>query len=99
MKNEIKAGLIACLLSLAFLTVDAQLTVRIRPSRPAIVVKRTPAPARGHVWVDEDWTPQNDTYKWHGGYWSAPPRTHAIYVKGHWMHSRKGDVWIAGRWR
>ena len=99
MKNLIKAGLAAILFSMVFTTVEAQISVRIRPSRPTVVVRRPVAPSREHVWVDEDWTPQGKTYAWHGGYWAAPPRSHAIYVKGHWTRSRNGNIWIAGRWR
>jgi len=100
MKNLIKAGLLACLFSMAFMTVDAQhIYVNVRPHRPLVTIKRTVAPSRAHVWVDEDWTPQGKEYAWHGGYWAAPPRPHAVYIQGHWSHSRSGNIWIAGRWR
>ncbi len=100
MKNLIKAAFLTMLLSMVMITVDAQqIFVNIRPSRPAMVVHRPPAPARGHVWVEEDWVPQGGSYVWHGGYWAAPPRPGAVYIAGHWNHSRKGHVWIAGSWR
>jgi hypothetical protein len=100
MKNLFRAGLFVGILSMAFITADAQrIYVGIRPSRPTVVVKRTVAPSPRHVWVDEEWVPQGNTYVWHGGYWAAPPRPHAVYVRGHWTHSRKGHIWIAGYWR
>jgi hypothetical protein len=100
MKKLIKTALFSCLFSMAFMAANAQhLVVRVRPSRPAVVVKRTPAPANGHVWVNEDWTVQGNSYTWHGGYWVAPPRKGARYVKGHWRHTRQGDEWVPGHWK
>jgi hypothetical protein len=100
MKNLFKAGLLACVFSFAFITVDAQhIYVSVRPARPTIIVNRPVAPSRAHVWVDEEWVPQGNSYAWHGGYWAAPPRPGAIYIKGHWSSSRRGHVWISGRWR
>ncbi len=77
----------------------AQIVVRVRPARPAVVVARPPAPSRFHVWVDEDWVPQGGTYAWHGGYWAAPPHPGARYIPGHWRDTRRGAIWIQGHWR
>ena len=99
MKNLIRAGFLACLFSLAVMSVEAQVYVRTRPSRPKVEVKRTPAPSKAHVWVDEEWAPQGNTYAWHGGYWAAPPRPGAVYVRGHWTSSKRGHIWIAGYWK
>ncbi len=100
MKNLIKAGVFAFVLTMAFSTVNAQgIYVKVRPPRPHVVVQRPVAPSRAHVWVDEEWVPQGNTYTWHGGYWAAPPRPHAVYVRGHWSSTRRGHIWIAGHWR
>lgn len=100
MKNLCKAGILACIFSLACMAADAQgIYVRIRPSRPAVVAHRPPAPSRAHVWVNEEWVPQGGKYAWKGGYWAAPPRARAVYVQGHWQRTRRGNVWISGRWR
>lgn len=71
---------------------SAQIIVNIRPARPAVVINRPAMPAPGYVWVEEDWQPRNNDYVWHGGYWSAPPRPHAIWVPGYWeeRHIAKG---------
>ncbi|HEY0273956.1 MAG TPA: hypothetical protein VGC22_12270 [Chitinophaga sp.] len=79
---------------------SAQVIVRVRPVRPAVVVTRPPAPSPGAVWVEEEWVPQGDTYVWHGGYWTTPVRVGAVYVAGHWRHTHHGGyVWIPGHWR
>lgn len=78
----------------------AQFVVRVRPARPAkVVVRRPPPPSPRHVWVDEDWVAQGNSYVWHGGYYVAPPRNGAIFVKGHWRNTRRGSIWVPGRWR
>lgn len=78
----------------------AQFVVKVRPVRPTTVVVRRPAaPSPRHVWVEEDWVPKGNTYVWHGGYYAAPPRNGARYVRGHWRNTRRGSVWVAGRWR
>ena len=103
MKQLLKSGLLACLLSMAIMSVNAQIGASIyvgtRPARPAVIVHRPPAPSRNHVWVDEEWVPQGNSYAWHGGYWAAPPRAHAHYVAGHWSHTKHGHIWIAGYWK
>lgn len=79
---------------------DAQIIVRIRPRRPAAVVVRPPAPSPRHVWVEEDWVPDNrGGYRWHGGYWMERPRPRAVWVPGHWTERRRGWVWVPGHWR
>ena len=79
----------------------AQFVVKIRPDRPAVmdIHRRPPPPSRDHVWVEEDWVPQNGSYVWHGGYWAAPPRRGAFYVQGHWRETRRGSIWVPGHWK
>ncbi len=76
-----------------------QIIVRVRPARPAVVINRPPAPSPRHVWVDEDWQLSGGRYVWHGGYWTAPPRPGAFYVRGHWRNTRRGSIWVPGHWR
>lgn len=95
-----KTLVLLLLLSLGGAKSYAQFVVRIRPERPVRVInRRPPPPSRDHVWVEEDWVPQNGTYVWHGGYWAAPPRRGAFYVQGHWKDTRRGTMWIPGHWR
>lgn len=100
MKKILKAGILAAVLSMVLGTVQAQrIYVKVRPTRPAIVVNRPVAPAAGNIWIDEEWVPQGKTYVWHGGYWAAPPRPRAVYVPGHWVHGKRGHIWVRGYWR
>ncbi len=98
--NVLKGILIGGIISLSAVASHAQIIVRVRPPRPRVVVTARPVqPSRAHVWVDEDWVGEGDHYRWHGGYWAAPPRPRAVWVGGFWKHSRRGDIWIPGHWR
>jgi len=99
MKNLLKHTVFAAMLLLFAGDASAQLIVNVRPARPTRVVTRTVAPSPNHVWVEEDWRPHGRTYRWHGGYWAAPPRTGAVWTPGHWEARPHGEVWIPGNWR
>lgn len=91
---------VALVVSAAVTESKAQIIVRVRPPRPAVVVTaRPPAPGPGHVWVEEDWVGRGDRYEWHGGYWAAPPHPGYRWVPGHWVSRRRGWVWIPGHWQ
>ncbi len=98
--NTLCKGLLALsIFGLSATAAEAQIYVHVRPVRPRVVVTRPVAPSPRHVWVDEDWVPAGRAYRWHGGYWAEPPRPAAVWVPGHWRHTRRGDYWIAGHWR
>ncbi len=100
MKKTAKFLTLALALSLTAASSFAQIVVRVRPTRPReVIVRRPPPPSPAHVWVDEDWAPSGRAYAWHGGYWAAPPRPGAVYIRGHWRHTWHGDTWIPGHWR
>lgn len=100
MKQVIKTGALLLAMCAGYFSSEAQITVRVRPPRPNVVVtNRPPAPSPRHVWVDEDWRVRGRNYQWHGGYWKRAPRAHAQWVPGHWSHRRGGEVWIPGHWR
>ncbi|XZF14751.1 hypothetical protein ACTHGU_01300 [Chitinophagaceae bacterium MMS25-I14] len=95
------SGLIAgaaLILTAAATDSNAQIYVRVRPPRPAVIVTRPAAPSPRHVWVDEDWTPQGRTYVWHGGYWAEPPHPGWRWRPGHWARRGRDSYWIAGHW-
>lgn len=76
-----------------------QIVVSVRPHRPATYVAVRPhRPSAQHVWVAEEWTPEGGSYGYHAGYWAVPPHPHAEWTGGHWKHSRRGYIWIAGHW-
>ena len=99
MKRLVKTSALVLLLSLGAAAVQAQIVVRVRPARPAVVVKRPAAPGPAYVWVDDDWVLSGNAYTWKGGYWAAPPRHGAVYIKGHWRKRGHGWVWVPGRWK
>ncbi|MBK7434773.1 MAG: YXWGXW repeat-containing protein [Chitinophagaceae bacterium] len=75
---------------------SAQIYVRIRPPVPVIV--RPPQPSRTHVWIDEEWAPNGRSYRYSGGHWATPPRRGYHRQQGHWKQTRRGNVWVQGRW-
>jgi hypothetical protein len=75
----------------------AQFVIKIRPVAPRVV--RVVAPSPRHIWVEEDWLWENNNYVSRGGYWAAPPRYNAIWIKGHWKNTRRGWIWKPGHWR
>ena len=77
---------------------SAQVYVSIRPEWHP-VAHRPPAPSRTHVWIDEEWENRGGHYVAVGGHWAAPPHPGWAWAPGHWAHERRGDYWIAGRWR
>jgi hypothetical protein len=99
MKQITRISALLLLMGMSYLNSDAQITVRVRPPRPRVVVTRPPAPSPNHVWVDEDWRVRGRHYSWHGGYWKRAPRAGAEWIPGHWRHRRGGDMWIPGHWR
>jgi hypothetical protein len=76
---------------------EAQIIVKVRPAHTTVV--RTVAPSPRHVWVNEDWAPQGNTYVYRGGYWVEPPVGRSAWVEGHWKNRRRGWVWVPGHWK
>jgi hypothetical protein len=99
MKHLLRSGLLAAMLLMAAVTLDAQIVVNIRPSRPTVVVSRPPAPGPGYVWIDEDWSAQGNKYVWKGGYWAPQPKHGKSFNKGYWKQNKKGWHWVPGRWK
>jgi len=97
MKKSVRILLLVMFFSTSTFSVSAQIYVNVRPVAPTVVV--TPRPSPAHVWVAEDWEPYNNSYRYRGGYWVSPPHAHARWREGHWRHSRRGHVWVEGRWR
>lgn len=101
MKQFIKASSIVLILCFGMMVADAQhiVRVKVKPARPAVVIRKTPSPGKGYIWVVEDWEPRGKAYGWKGGYWAAPPRAGAVYVPGHWVRTWRGWQWMPGRWK
>jgi len=78
------------------LSASAQIYVKVRPTHKTIVRPVQPSPE--HVWVDEDWKVRGRNYRYTGGHWVRPPHRGYTWVPGHWEQTRRGDIWIEGRW-
>lgn len=96
MKKMLSIALLG--VALAVGSANAQVYVRIGPPPPRreVVVAR---PGPGYVWVKGYHRWDGNQYAWVPGAWVAPPRPHAVWVDGRWVHRRQGWVWIEGRWR
>ena len=85
----------AFLLGLSF-SATAQLYVKVRPHAP--VITRPHQPSGVHIWINEEWIPDHDHYRYSGGRWDRPPHADYIWRNGHWHHHHRGEVWIPGGW-
>jgi len=66
------------------------------PPEPAF--NRPPQPSPNHVWIDAEWSWQNNTFTFRPGHWETGD-PHKIWIKGYW-HQRQdgGYFWISGHW-
>ena len=97
-KKMIKLLFLGAVLFGASTSVSAQIYVRIRPVVPIIV--RAPQPSPAHVWIDEEWEPNGNEYRYGGGRWESPPHHGYNYRQGYWKrHHDNGEVWVHGGWR
>lgn len=88
--------LVLILFSVSF-AASAQIYVKIRPPVPVIV--RPPQPSHSHIWINEEWEPNNGSYRYSGGHWAKPPHPHYVRRAGYWKHHHHdGDVWVQGTW-
>ena len=97
MKTSFKTLLVLIFLVGAAQLTSAQIYVNLRPPVPVVV--RTVQPQPNYVWVDEEWEPNGNDYRYTGGHWVAPPQPNYAYRKGYWKKHKKGQHWVPGRWR
>ena len=78
----------------------SQIVVKVRPARPAVVVKKPVKVRRGHVWREGHWVYSNKKgkYIWRKGQW-VKKRPGKVRVKGHWKSVPGGQRWVPGHWR
>lgn len=97
-----KAILLGVILTMGLFVPQAysQVIVKVRPNRPALVVKKPARAKRGHVWRDGHWVYNNKQgkYVWRKGTW-VKSRPGKVWVKGHWKTVPSGQKWIPGHWR
>src|ERR1041385_536112 len=65
------------------------------PPPPPPVYYAPPAPRPGYAWVSGYYYPVGARYVWRPGYWSRPPRPHAVWVAPRYHRNR----YYAGYWR
>ena len=75
--------------------------VSVRLSFPAGVHTRAVGrtPYKGAIWIGPEWQWRGGRYVSVPGYWVKPGRYGAVWVPGHWQHSRRGYRWVPGHWR
>lgn len=74
---------------------SSQIYVKIRPTYR--VIARPVQPSPQYIWVEEDWAPNGNDYRYSGGYW-APVQQGYYRRQGYWRKSNRGQVWIPGSW-
>ncbi|WP_461102224.1 hypothetical protein [Spirosoma koreense] len=97
MNTILKSWLFICLFFGSVAYADAQVYVRRRPPHPRVIIARPPAPR--YVRLAPTWRPYRPAYRWHTNYRVVTPRPRAIWVPGHWIARRHGNVWQPGYWR
>ena len=66
--------------------------------RPPLPVYVRPAPPRAnYVWIEPSYVRSGRGYVLRQGYW-APPKYNRPYTQGYWKTTRRGYVWVPGRW-
>ena len=90
--------LLTVILNTVSIAAFSQIYVEIRPVVPVVV--RTPAPDPSFIWIEEDWKPGPNGYKYAGGHWVRPPQRGYFWQPGHWKKhpSNNGQAWVPGRW-
>lgn len=79
---------------------QSQVIVKVRPGRPAKVIKKPAKARRGHEWRAGHWVynKQQGKYVWRKGQW-VKRRPGKVWVKGHWKKVPGGEKWIPGHWK
>ncbi|MCH2022429.1 MAG: hypothetical protein MK207_08130 [Saprospiraceae bacterium] len=95
-------GLLSLLVFLSFNNtseVTAQLIVKAKPARPAVVLTRPVKVRTGYTWIDGHWHYNRFTnrYVWKKGHWQKTRRGQN-YVAGNWVTCNGGYKWVPGRW-
>jgi hypothetical protein len=100
MKTILKSLLFCVLFISSIAYADAQVYVRRpMPHRTRVVIARPPAQYHRQAWVARPYRPsyRYSGYRHRAGYWA--PRHRTVWVPGHWVHRRRGNVWVNGYWR
>jgi hypothetical protein len=77
-------------------------TVVIAPTAPPAPRVEVPPPPPGPAvaWIPGhwSWSPGSAGYVWSAGRYAEPPRAHASWDAGRWVHHGHGWVWEEGHW-
>lgn len=92
-RNVVMASLSVMLISSCG---PSRVAVRTRPVAPVVV--RPVAPYPNAYWMDGEWMWRGGNYVYVQPHFVTPRRGYK-WSPGYWKPSRRGDVWIKGRWR
>jgi hypothetical protein len=57
------------------------------------------APFAGAIWIGPEWQWRGGNYVHVPGYWAKPLRNRTMWIPGQWKRTRRGFIWVSGRWR
>jgi hypothetical protein len=97
MKNIFRILSLIALFSIGSFYSSAQI-VKIRPNRPAVIIKKPGKANQGHTWVNGHWKWKNGNYVWVKGHWKKNNPGHQ-WIPGHWNKVKGGHQWIPGHWK
>jgi hypothetical protein len=85
---------------ISYSTVNAQ-HVSVNLSFPVGKVINPPgkAPFHGAIWIGPEWRWDRGRYVLVPGYWARPQKRNHKWKCGHWEKTRRGYIWVGGRWR
>jgi hypothetical protein len=78
----------------------SQVVVKVKPTRPKVIVKKPARAKRGYVWRDGHWVynKKRGAYVWRKGQW-IKKRPGKVWIKGHWKKVPGGQKWVPGHWK
>jgi len=101
MKNFILTLFAVMAFTLGVNTAQAQVVVRVKPNRPAVVVAKPAKKKARHVWIAGHWryNKKAQKYVWIKGHWAKAPKGQGCWVPGHWKTVEGGHQWVPGHWK
>ena len=67
------------------------------PSGISIVVSGR-APFRNAIWIGPEWRWNGYDYDCIPGHWVKRKHKRNRWIQGYWKNSRRGYIWVPGRW-
>jgi len=78
---------------------EARTRIYLRIGPPPLVVEQRPVLVRpGYVWQQGYHRWDGNRYVWTTGAWARAPYRNAVWVPGHYVHTRRGYYFVDGHW-